>query len=229
MEKVSIIIPAYNEEKTIEKVLNKVLRQERVGEIIVIDDGSKDKTVEIVEKKVKKSKKVKLIKHKTNYGKGRSIRDGFKKASFKYLLVQDADLEYDPAKNYKNLFKKMDLNKVVYGTRLKSPQNKHAYTRTYLGNIFITTLGNILFNINLSDSYTCYKLIPKNIVNKLNLKSNRFEIEAEITGKLAKKGVPIIEVPITYTPRTYSQGKKIKLKDALLGAITYLKVRLNTI
>jgi len=220
---VSVIIPSYNEGKTLKKVIGKVLKQKNINEIIVIDDGSKDKTWKILQKI--KNPKIKTFKHKKNQGKGTAIITGIKKAKYDYILIQDADLEYDPD-NYKIIFSKANKKVAVYGSRLKT-KNNFAYIRTYLGNVFITTIGNILFNIKLTDSYTCYKLIPTKIAKSLNLNSKGFEIEAEITGKLAKKKIQIIEVPISYKPRNYEEGKKIKAKDAIKGFFTYLKVRFS--
>lgn len=221
--KVSVIIPSFNEEKTLKTIIDKVLKQKDISEIIVVDDGSKDKSWDIL-KSIKNSK-IKSFKHDKNQGKGAAIITGINKASFDYVLIQDADLEYDPV-NYQAIFKKASKKVAVFGSRLKT-KNNFAYIRTYLGNIFITTIGNILFNIRLTDSYTCYKLIPTNIAKSLKLNSKGFEIEAEITGKLAMRKIPIIEVPISYKPRNYEEGKKIKAKDAINGFVTYLKVRFS--
>ena len=221
--KVSVIIPCFNEEKTLKKIIDKVLRQNFISEIIVVDDGSKDNSWEIL--KSIKNPKVKPYKHNKNQGKGTAIITGIRKANYEYILIQDADLEYDPI-NYKSLFEKATQKTVIYGSRLKT-KNNFAYFRTYMGNIVITLVGNILFNLKLTDSYTCYKLIPTKIAKSLKLCSKGFEIEAEITGKLAKRKVPIIEVPISYKPRSYKQGKKIKAKDALKGFFTYLKISFN--
>lgn len=220
---VSVIMPTYNEEETLSKIIDRVLKQKNVNEIIVVDDGSKDKSWNIL--KSIKNPKVKPFKHNKNQGKGAAIITGINKAKFDYILIQDADLEYDPV-NYPALFEKATQKVTIFGSRLKT-KNNFAYIRTYLGNIFITTIGNILFNIRLTDSYTCYKLIPTNIAKSLNLNSNGFEIEAEITGKLAKRKIPIVEVPISYKPRNYKQGKKIKAKDAIKGFLTYLKIRFS--
>lgn len=223
MKKLSVIIPVFNEQNSILKILDKVLLQKEVTEIIVVNDGSTDKTVQIL-KKVK-NKKVKIFNHFKNQGKGAAIRTGLEKAKSDFVIIQDADLEYDPSE-YKNLLTKADKNIAVFGSRILG-KNPHAYTRTYLGNILLSTFASFLFNRKLTDTYTCYKLIPAAVAKKLKLKSNGFEMEAEITAKLAKNNVPIIEVPISYYPRSYEQGKKIKAKDALTGAWTFLKIRLN--
>lgn len=217
----SVIIPAFNEEKTIEKILKKVLAQENVAEVIVVNDGSTDNTSALVDKF--RSPRIQVISHRTNQGKGTAICSGIKKVSGDYTIIQDADLEYNP-EEYGNLLKYASLRKVVYGSRIKG-DNPHAYTRTYLGNILITAFCNLLFGTKLTDAYTCYKLIPTKILKSLSLTSCGFEIEAEITAKLAKQKIPIVEVPITYKPRSYRGGKKIKAKDALIGAFTFLKIK----
>ena len=221
--KLSILIPVLNEEKTIKKVIERVLLQKSVFEIIVIDDGSTDDTL----KKLNniKNPKLKILKHQKNLGKGAAIQTALKKVIGDYILTQDGDLEYNPDE-YIKLIKKASPSKAVYGSRIKG-NNPHAYTRTYLGNTFITALANFLFGTNLTDSYTCYKLIPTKLARNLYLKSSGFEIEAEITGKLAKGKTDIIEVPISFSPRKYEEGKKIKFKDAILGTLTYLKIWLG--
>lgn len=219
----SILIPVFNEENTIKKVVDSVLKQKQVNEVIVINDGSTDKTLNIL-RQIKVSR-LKIITHKNNLGKGSAIRTGFKKITGDFILIQDADLEYNP-EEYKKLISISSHKNVVYGSRMKS-NNPHAYERTYLGNVLLTSICNLLFGTKLTDSYTCYKLIPAKIAKSLKLKSNGFEIEAEITAKLAKKNVEIIEVPISYNPRSYEQGKKIKAKDAIRGLMTFLRVYLN--
>ena len=219
--KLSVIIPTLNEESTILQTIKKVLAQKSVNQIIVIDDGSTDNTLKLI-KKIK-SRRLTVISHKQNLGKGAAIRTGLLYAREDLVIIQDADLEYDP-KEYDKLINHATPNSVVYGSRIKG-NNPHAYTRTYLGNTFITAFANLLFGIHLTDSYTCYKLIPYKIAKSLNLQSNGFEIEAEITGKLARKKIPIIEIPISFNPRTYEQGKKIKAKDAAWGVFIFLKLR----
>lgn len=220
---ISVIIPVLNEEKTIKQVIDKVLLQKNVGEILIVDDGSTDKTPQILSKL--KNSKIKVLTHPQNKGKGAALRTAFSKVSKDFCLIQDADLEYDP-KQFDLLFKAATPDIVVYGSRILG-QNRHAYTRTYLGNVLVTAVFNILYGGNLTDSYTCYKLIPKNILKKLKLDSNGFEIEAEITAKLSKMGIKIIEVPIKYNPRKYEQGKKIKAKDAIKGVLKYLSLRFS--
>ena len=224
--KISVIIPTFNEEKTIEKTLDKVLKQKVVGEVIIVDDGSRDKTPNLLKENKSRDLRIKLIFHQKNLGKGAAVRTGLSQVSSNYVLIQDADLEYDPV-DFQKLIDKASYGHAVYGSRLLT-KNPHAYARTYLGNVFLTGLGNLLFGIKLTDSYTGYKLLPTKIIKALNLSSNGFELEAEITAKLAKRKIPIIEVPISFRPRKYEQGKKIKAKDALIGVLTFLKIKFGS-
>lgn len=219
--KLSVIIPTFNEQKTIVQIITNVCSQKKVFEVVVVDDGSTDKTLALL-KKIK-NKKLRIFSHNKNLGKGAAIKTGLAKVNGDFIIIQDADLEYDPTE-YSKLIHVSSYSTVVYGSRIKG-NNPHAYTRTYLGNTLITAFANLLFGINLSDAYTCYKLIPTKIAKDLNLSSNGFEIEAEITGKLAKKGIKIIEVPITFRPRGYEEGKKIKARDAIVGSLTFLQIR----
>lgn len=224
--KLSIIIPVFNEEKTIENIINRVSKVESVSEIIAVNDGSYDKTSDIlksIQKKWKKKQKFVVINHGTNFGKGRAIQTGVKAVTSDYLLIQDADLEYDP-EEYNNLSIYANKGNVVYGSRLLG-KNKHAYLSTYLGNIVITGFCNLIFGSKLTDSYTCFKLLPSKIAKELNLKSNGFEIEAEITAKLLKRKIEIKEVAIKYHPRSYEKGKKIKARDAVIGALKLVRIR----
>lgn len=226
---VSAIIPILNEEETLQLILDKLLDQKIVSEIIVVNDGSKDRTKHILNKISSsiKQKNVKFIilEHKKNLGKGAAIRTALKKVSGNFIIIQDADLEYNPAE-YKKLLKNSFKNTVVYGSRILR-KNPHAYTRTYLGNVLITALCNLLFGSKLTDIYTCYKVIPADIAKSLKLKSNGFEIEAEITAKLLRRKINIVEKPISYNPRGYKDGKKIRAKDAFFGALTLLKIKTN--
>jgi len=226
---VSVIIPVLNEEETLQLIINKLLKEDFVSEIIIVNDGSTDNTKKIINRissSIKK-KKIKFIalEHKKTLGKGAAIRTGFKKATGKYVIIQDADLEYYPA-DYKKLLKYSSKNVVVYGSRFLK-KNPRTYIRTYLGNILITAFCNLLFGSKLTDTYTCYKVLPASIIKSLSLESNGFEIEAEITAKLLKRNIQIIEKPISYKPRSYQEGKKIITKDAFLGAFTLLKIKLN--
>lgn len=230
----SIIIPVFNEEKTVRQLLEKVskvrLPNKINKEIIVIDDYSTDKTSEILANI--KTIKFSYIRHNKNLGKGAALRTGISRSIGDFIIIQDADLEYNPA-DYIRLLKPILDKKaeVVYGTRLKHyPLKLWGKGKTILplhliGNKFLTFITNMLFCSKLSDMETCYKLFTKNVLSRLNLKSNRFEIEPEITAKILKKGFLIIEVPIQVTPRTYKEGKKISWKDGFKAVFTLVKYR----
>ncbi len=236
--KLSIIIPAYNEEETIKELLNKVKNVNLYDvkkEIIVVDDGSKDSTIEII----KKIKGIYLIKHSKNKGKGAAIRTGIKYATGDITIIQDADLEYNPNDYYK-LIKPIIDNKtqVVYGSRFldhdvyikrhkKFVKGKHtkAYTAFYFGGRFLTLLTNLLYKGNITDESTCYKVFRTKLLKSLNLKCNRFEFCPEVTAKVLKRGHKIIEVPTSYNPRTMEEGKKINWKDGIEAVWTLIKYR----
>ena len=229
--KLSIIIPAYNEEKTIGEVLDKIRRVE-LGEvekeIIVVDDGSRDKTVEIAE-----NKDVKVIKHAKNIGKGGAIKTGINRATGNIILIQDADLEYEP-NEYGNLIKPImeGKTKVVYGSRIlwqrqrkEVLEKKHSYSSFYLGGRILTVIANLLYNIKITDEPTCYKVFDAEVLKSLNLKCKRFEFCPEVTAKVAKRGYKILEIPTPYYPRTFEEGKKIKFKDGLEAVWTLVKYK----
>lgn len=212
--KLSIIIPTFNEESTISTLIDKVNGVKLNGikkEIIVVDDASTDSTSNILSK----IKDIKLIKHFTNLGKGASIRSGLKQATGDIILIQDADLEYNP-EEYPILlepFLKQNAQ-VVYGSR-RLQSNKSSTLIFSLGGLLATKLINLLYNSNLTDLPTGYKVFKKGVLESLNFKSNGFAFEPEITAKLLKKNIKIHEVPISYNPRTVKQGKKVKLSDAI--------------
>lgn len=221
--KLSVIIPTLNEEKTIEQIIKRVLAQSNIHEVIIVNDGSTDKTTRILQQI--KNPKVKIMDHKKKLGKGAVLKTSLKKITGDFVIVQDADLEYNP-KEYKKLLKFATATNVIYGSRI-SGHNPYAYKITLLGNVLLTRFANFLFGLNLTDSYTCYKLMPTQVAKLLDITSNGFEVEAEITAKLAKLKIPIMEVPIKYNPRSYREGKKIKAQDALLGALTFLKIKFD--
>lgn len=220
--KLSVVIPVFNEVSTIEEILRRV---ESVDagldkEIIVVDDGSTDGTREILKRLASPS--VKVFSHEKNTGKGGALRTGFAEAGGDIILVQDADLEYDPREYQKLLEPILDGRAdVVYGSRFLGGPHRVLFFWHYVGNRFLTTFSNMLSNLNLTDMETCYKVFKRDALQQIKLKSNRFGFEPEITIKLAKLKCRFYEVPISYSGRDYVEGKKIGWKDGL-AAIFHL-------
>ena len=212
--KISIIIPCYNEYSTIKKIIDKINNQKTFDkEIIVIDDCSSDGTIEILSNL--KDQINSLTLNKKNYGKGYCIKKGIEIASGDIILIQDADLEYDP-NDYEKLLKPIMNNNadVVYGSRfIGSDQKRVLFFWHSLGNKFLTLLSNMFTNLNLTDMECCYKAFKTEVIKNINLKENRFGFEPEITAKISKKDIRIYEVGIKYFGRKYSEGKKITWKD----------------
>lgn len=234
--KLSIIIPVYNEEKTVAQVLEKVNIVKFINiekEIIIIDDGSNDNTKEEIEKNIPKIKNIKFIKHKQNQGKGAAVKTGLKQATGEYIIIQDADLEYNPQDIIKLLLPiQQGQTQVVYGTRLKRLPNFTREERNlqflthYLGNKFLSLITSTLYGQWLTDMETCYKLFPKAALDTIPLHARGFELEPEITAKLLKHNYKIIEIPISTNPRGYNEGKKINtIKDGLKALVTLIKYR----
>jgi len=222
--KLSIIIPVFNEQDTINEIIKRVKKvnlPKFTKEIIVVNDGSTDAT----KKKLTNIKAIKIINLSHNQGKGSAIRAGLKQAKGDYILIQDADLEYDP-QDIPDLLEPVISNKaeVVYGSRFLGPHKNMLFWHL-MGNRFLSFTTNILFNTTLSDMEVCYKLFPRKLVNSLNLTENRFGFEPEITAKILKKGIRIYEVPISYSGREFHQGKKITWKDGLEAFFLLLKYR----
>ena len=225
--KISVIIPVYNEERYILEVLNRINNQRKNLdlEIIIADDGSKDKTLEII--KQNKNLYEKLVENKVNNGKGSAIISALEHVSGDYIIIQDADLEYDPS-DYTKLIepvKKFGAD-VVYGSRFKGSEPKRIiYFSNRVANFILSLTVSILTNINFSDIETGYKFIRTDLFKSLNLKEKTFAIEVEITMKLARKMSRFFEVGISYNGRTYEEGKKIKFKDGIeaLYKIFYYK------
>ena len=214
---ISIIIPCYNEVSTIEVIIDQILSiKDYEKEIIVIDDFSTDGTREIIKEKL--SNKInEIILNEKNYGKGFSVRQGINRANGDIILIQDADLEYDPS-DYCKLINPIKSGKadVVYGSRFIGFEEKRVlYFWHSVGNFFLTLLSNMLSNLNLTDMEVCYKAFKKDVIKNIELKENRFGFEPEVTAKIAKKNLKIFEVGVKYYGRKYDEGKKITWKDGL--------------
>ncbi len=225
--KLSIIVPALNEEKTIGQVLDQLAELNFIGwekEVIVVDDGSTDNSKIKMQSAKSQGKIQNLIFHEKNQGKGAAIRSALEVAIGDAVVIQDADLEYDPAE-IQNLLEAYENGAAVFGSRNLHPE-RTGYPHYVLGVWVLTKLINILYRAHLTDSYTCYKLIPRDVMKSLDLQSRGFEFEAEVCVKLLKKGIKIKEVPIRYSPRRFAEGKKIKARDGLIGLWTIIKNRI---
>jgi len=233
--KLSILIPVFNEEKTVGSVLESLysLKIPNVTkEIIVVNDGSHDKSSEVLNLQKKKNPKLIIIAHEKNKGKGAAIQTGFKKATGDIILIQDADLEYNPKDIPMLLEPIIDKKaKVVYGTRLRVKPVLFGKEKTplllhFFGNKFLSLITTLLYGSIITDMETGYKVFTKNALKGINLKSRSFDMEPEITAKILKKGIRILELDIITKPRGYNEGKKIKpIKDGLKALWTILKYR----
>lgn len=226
--KLSVVIPCYNEKNSIQIILNKIRDCEPADkEIIVIDDFSTDGTRELLQTELK-NKYDKLILNPKNFGKGFSLSKGIKLARGENIIIQDADLEYDP-KEYKKLLKPiLDNNAdVVFGSRFRSPdETRVLYFWHSLGNKFLTLLSNMFTNLNLTDMECCYKVFKSQIIKNIKIQENRFGFEPEITAKIAKQNIKIFEVGVSYYGRKYTEGKKITWKDGFSAIRCIIKYNL---
>ena len=225
--KLSVIIPVYNEEGTIREILNRV-RAVDVGmekEIIVVDDGSRDGTRRILQEEAVKGD-IRVVYHPHNRGKGAAVRTGIEHAQGDFIIIQDADLEYEPG-DYPKLLEPLLAGEadVVYGSRFLGGHEKAMVSLHRIGNRFLTAVTNLLYGSSLSDMETCYKVFRAEVIKSIPLVSDRFEIEPEITAKLLKRGYRIREVPIRYKGREFHEGKKISWKDGFGALWTLLKYR----
>ncbi len=225
---ISVLIPCYNEKNTISEIVDRILKVKEIDiEIIIIDDNSKDGTKDIIENNLA-SKVSKVIYNQVNEGKGYCIKIGIKEATGDIILIQDADLEYDP-KEYKKLIKPIldGHADVVYGSRfIGGDERRILFFWHTIANKLLTLLSNMFTNLNLTDMETCYKVFKKDIIKNIDLKEKRFGFDPEITAKMAKMKPKIFEVGISYFGRTYDQGKKIKLKDAFIVLKSIIKYNL---
>lgn len=217
----SIIVPVYNEERTLKRLMDALVAACPHAEIVYVNDGSTDASQAILDAG-KRGQDVVLTK--PNGGKGSAIRLGLLHASGRLTVIQDADLEYDPTEIALLEAEAMNDTTAVFGSRFLQP-NPNIYKRYLLGNRMMTLCLNILFRSHITDSYTCYKLLPTAVFQSLDLQSNGFEMEAEICAKCLKRGIAIREVPISYRPRSIAEGKKIGWKDAVKGVWMMGRVR----
>ena len=232
MKKLSVVIPAYNERSTVHALLKRVaaapVPETMEIEMVVVDDGSVDGTREFLEElEQDQNPPFRLVLHPENRGKGAALRTGFEHATGDIILVQDADLEYNP-RDYPQLLQPIldDEADVVYGSRFLGGPHRVLFFWHYMGNLFLTMLSNMFTDLNLSDMETCYKVFRAEVIQGMKLYSNRFGIEPEMTAKVAKAKVRIYEVPISYHGRTYAEGKKIGWRDGFAAIWAILRYNL---
>ena len=217
--KLEVVIPVYNEEATLEELVERVLAAPYDKELLLIDDCSRDRSAEIMKRLAERHDNVRCFRHEENRGKGAALATGFTHVSGDVVVIQDADLEYDP-KDYPVLLRPIEdgVADVVYGSRfLGGPYVRVHMFWHYLGNRFLTLLSNCFTNLNLTDMETCYKVFRREYADKLDIQSRTFAVEPEITAKVSRMKARIYEVPITYAGRDYSEGKKIGPKDAFIA------------
>ncbi len=231
MKLLSIVIPVYNEKHTVREILRRVAGAEALGlekEIIIIDDCSSDGTGDILRRVQSGSKKLRILYHRKNRGKGAAVKTGLENARGDIILIQDADLEYDPSEYPKLLRPILEGRaKVVYGSRLGALKKniKSVYKMHYIGNIFLTWLTNLLYGTKITDMETGYKAFAKDAIRGVRLKADRFDFEPEITAKILKKGHKIMEVPINFYARKFEEGKKITWRDGIKAVFCLIKFR----
>ena len=213
----SVVMPVYNESETIATVVKTVLAQKPVQQLIIVDDCSTDGTWDKLEPLAQNEPRVKLVRHPFNQGKGAALRTGFGEAASPYVIVQDADCEYDPAEYYRLLVPALaGKADVVFGSRfMGSDAHRVLFYWHSLGNKFLTTLSNMASGLNLTDMEVCYKMFRREIIQAVKIEENRFGFEPEITAKVAKMNVRIYEVAVSYYGRTYAEGKKIGWRDGV--------------
>ncbi len=227
LRKLSVVVPVFNERNTLVEIVRRMRAVELPDsierEIIVVDDGSDDGTRDVL--KQLGDSTVRVIMHERNRGKGAAVRTGFANATGEYVLVQDADLEYDP-EDWPKLLNPIlrGRTRVVYGSRFTGERRNMLFVH-WVGNRFLSFVTNVLYNTTLSDMETCYKLLDRRLINELTLTADRFDIEPEITAKVLKRGVRIYEVPISYAGREFDEGKKITWHDGFAALWTLVKYR----
>ncbi len=222
----TIVVPCYNEEKTIKQLITRVLEQDAVREVIIINDASTDNSRKLI--KELRDQRIVFLENSINLGKGASVKKGFQIATSEYVLIQDADLEYSP-EEYPRLLSPLvsGYADVVFGSRFLTYDSRRAlYFWHRVGNKFLTLLSNMFTNIDLTDMETCYKVMRTDIAKQIDIKEKRFGLEPELTAKLAKMKVRIYEVGISYRGRTYLEGKKITWKDGISAIRCIIKYNL---
>jgi len=221
----SVVMPAFNEAETIGEILQVVLQQPSVAEVIVVDDCSRDETFARLTELAKSEPRIKVHRHAVNLGKGAALRTGIQNASAPIVIIQDADLEYDPQEYPKIIGPILrDKADAVFGSRfIGSEEHRVLYFWHSVGNRFLTLLSNMFTNLNLTDMETCYKAFRRELIQSIALEENRFGFEPEVTAKLARSDARIYEVAISYHGRTYAQGKKIGWKDGVSAIRCILK------
>ena len=223
-----VVMPVYNERATVAKVVSLVLRQPQVAELIIVNDASSDGTREVLEEIKLMDTRIRVFHHDKNQGKGAALRTGISHVRSPVVIIQDADMEYDPTE-YPILLGPILRGKAdaVFGSRfIGSQEHRVLYFWHSIGNRFLTLLSNMLTNLNLTDMETCYKAVKRDILQSIIIEENRFGFEPEITAKLSKKSVRIYEVAISYHGRTYAEGKKINWKDGFQAIWCILKYNL---
>lgn len=221
----SVIMPVYNEEDTVSEIVRRVREIDLVTEIVIVDDGSQDGTREILQE-LSALPDVFVVEHDQNQGKGAAVVTGMKAARGKLMVVQDADLEYDP-KDYEKLVQPLIEGRcdVVYGSRFSHTKIQTKNLMNLLANKFLTLMTNLIYRSQLTDMETCYKVFRREVVEDMTIQARRFEFEPEFTAKVLKRGYRIIEVPISFDPRGYSEGKKINAWDGVVAFWTLIKYR----
>jgi glycosyltransferase involved in cell wall biosynthesis len=225
--KLSIVIPVYNEEATLAEIIKRVQATPYNKELIIVDDASQDKSRDIIQALAKEYDNIKIFFHERNQGKGAALRTGFGQVTGDVVLIQDADLEYNPA-DYPDLLKPIErgVADVVYGSRLiGSAAHRVLFFWHYVGNKVVTTLSNMFTNLNLTDMETCYKVFKADIIKKITIKSDRFGVEPELTAKIARQRCRVYEVAISYDGRDYSEGKKITWRDGIAAVYYIIRFR----
>lgn len=222
----TVVIPVFNETGTLAACVSRVAAVARGAQLVIVDDGSSDGTLDVAQRLVS-SLRVELVRHDTNRGKGAAIRTGLKLARGQFTIIQDADLEYDPA-DYEKLFEPVLLGQadVVYGSRYLGKENDYAVRRWFDWGVILLNLAvRVIYGVRITDEATCYKLFPTSLLRAMDLQCERFEFCPEVTAKVCRLGLQIKEVPIRYNPRTIAEGKKIRLRDGIQALRTLWKYR----